>query len=246
MALHPDPQDVLIVGVGGGATASALARHEPRRLDIVELSEIATEGARYFRHVNGDILSFPYVHLRIDDGRNYLLLTDRKYDVITADAIHPRTAGTALLYSYDYYSLARRALKPGGFMVQWLKDDGSYADNETLRQLIARTFVAAFPYVSMWVNGALLIGSNEPIDPNERPLERYWAERNLGGVMQGTDLDSPGSIRNLFMLSDAEVRAWAGHGPIMTDDYPYGEYYLSLPGGTLSWRSALASRTETD
>ena len=30
-----------------------------------------------FTDVNGDMLSEPFVHLRIDDGRNYLLLTDQ-------------------------------------------------------------------------------------------------------------------------------------------------------------------------
>ena len=31
-------------------------------------------------------------------------------------------------------------------------------------------------------------------------------------------------------MKDEEVRAWAGDGPIMTDDQPFVEYYLSLPG----------------
>ena len=31
-------------------------------------------------------------------------------------------------------------------------------------------------------------------------------------------------------MNDAELREWAGDGPIMTDDQPFVEYYLSLPG----------------
>lgn len=231
MALHRNPQDLLIIGVGGGATASALANHRSGRLDIVELSEIAMEGTRYYRHVNGNILDFPQVHIRIDDARNYLLLTDRKYDVVTADAIHPRSAGTSLLYSYDYFAQINRALKPGGMMAQWLKDDGSYDDNDAMRHLITRTFAAAFPHVTMWVNGSLLIGSNEPIDPSDGSLEAHWQARGLQRFFRDQlGLDSPEAVRNLFVLNDQQVREWAGDGPLMTDDRPYAEYFLSMRG----------------
>ncbi len=229
MALNRNPQDVLIIGVGGGATASALASNQPKRLDIVELSEIAIEGTRYFQHVNGNFLDLPQVHVRIDDARNYLVLTDRKYDIVTADAIHPRSAGASHLYSYEFFAHINRALKPGGMMAQWLKDDGGYQYNDAMRRLITRTFAAAFPYVTMWVNGSLLIGSNQPMDPNDGSLEAHWQDRNLErffGPQLG--LDSPAAVKNLFVLNDKQVREWMGGGPLMTDDRPYAEYFLAM------------------
>ena len=45
----------------------------------------------------------------IDDGRNYLLLTPKRYDVITADIIQPTTAGADNLYSAEYFRLMRNA-----------------------------------------------------------------------------------------------------------------------------------------
>lgn len=236
MALHPAPQDVLIVGLGGGATAGALAQHAPRRMDIVELSDTVVEGARYFSHVNGDVLRRPNVRLTIDDGRNHLLLSNNKYDIVTADVIHPRNAGSAVLYSYEYYRLVRGALKPGGIMAQWLEDRGDNPDNEVQRKLMARTFLAAFPHVTLWVFGALMLGSEEPIDTSLAAMESRWEQRDLGRLLAGSGFDSPEALRSLQVLSDAELRAWAGEGPIMTDDHPYVEYFLSLPGGTVGWR----------
>jgi len=230
MTIHPNPRDVLIVGLGGGSTAGALARHEPRRIDVVELSDTVVEGARYFSHVNRDVHQAPSLHLKIDDGRNHLLLTNRKYDVITADVIHPRNAGSAVLYSYEYYDLARRALNPGGLMSQWLEDRPDSPDNEAQRKLMARTFLKAFPYVTMWVWGALMIGSNEPIDVDLDRIVAHWDQRGLGEVLEGSGFDSPDAFKALYALSDAELRAWAGEGPIMTDNHPYVEYYFSLPG----------------
>lgn len=230
MALHRDPHDVLIVGLGGGATAGALARHVPGRMDVVELSDTVVRGASYFTPVNADVLRYPNLRLKIDDGRNHLLLTDRKYDVITADVIHPRNAGSAVLYSYEYYSLARKALKPGGIMAQWLEDRDENPDNQVQRKLMARSFLKAFPHVTLWAWGALMIGSNEPMDVDAARLAAAWEQRDLGRKLAGSGYDTPEAIASLYQLSDADLRVWAGEGPIMTDDRPWVEYYLSLPG----------------
>jgi spermidine synthase len=236
MTLHPDPQDVLIVGLGGGATAGALAQYRPRHMDVVELSDTVIEGARHFNHINGRILEYPNLRLRIDDGRNHLLLSDHKYDIITADVNHPRNAGAALIYSEEYYRQARNALKPGGIMAQWLEDNGDNPDNDAQRRLMARTFLNVFPHVSMWTFGALLLGSNEPIDDRVETLRSRWGPRNLDSILAGTGIDSPEAIRSLFNLTDAELRAWVGDGPVMTDNHPFVEYFLSLPGGSRTVR----------
>src|SRR5205807_2523108 len=136
--------------------------------------------------------------------------------------------------SYDYFHQVALALKPGGLMAQWLKYDGDYADNDNLRHLITRSFAAAFPYVTLWQNGALLIGSSQPIDPSDSRLDQRWAARNLGATLAEVGLNSPQDLRDMFLLNDVETRAWAGDGPLMTDDHPYAEFFLSLPGGSVS------------
>ena len=56
----------------------------------------------YFKHINFDLLARPNVRLHVDDGRNFLLMSRKKYDVITADIILPRHAGAGSLYSREY------------------------------------------------------------------------------------------------------------------------------------------------
>jgi spermidine synthase len=230
MTIHPDPQEILIVGIGGGSTAGAFARHDPARIDVAELSDTVLTGTHFFDPENGNILSWPGLNLQLEDGRNHLLLKDKKYDVVTADAVHPRNAGSTVLYSYDYYKLVSQSLKPGGMMSQWLEDRPDNPDNDAQRKLMARTFLRAFPHVTMWVWGALLIGSNDPIDIDFDKITAEWDQRNLGRILAGSGFDTPEEFRSLFAMKDEEVRAWAGDGPIMTDDQPFVEYYLSLPG----------------
>ncbi len=230
MTIHPDPQEVLIVGIGGGSTAGAFARHDPTRIDVAELSDTVLTGTHFFDPENDNILDWPRLNLRLEDGRNHLLLTDKKYDVVTADAVHPRNVGSTVLYSYDYYRLVSKSLKPGGLMSQWLEDRPDNPDNDAQRKLMARTFLKAFPHVTMWVWGALLIGSNDPINIDFNRLTAEWDERHLGDILEGSGFDTPEAFRSLYTMNTEEVRAWAGEGPIMTDDQPFVEYYLSLPG----------------
>ena len=86
MVLHPEARDALVIGLGGGATAGAVALHDGVDVDVVELAGSVVRGARQLdSSINYGLFSRPNVHLRVDDGRNYMLLTRRKYDVVTAD-----------------------------------------------------------------------------------------------------------------------------------------------------------------
>jgi spermidine synthase len=119
MALHPFARTALVIGMGGGATAGAVSVHDGVDVDIVELAGAVVRGARFFEAINYGVLSRPNVHLRVDDGRNYLMLTRRRYDIVTADVIHPIFAGSGNLYSREYFQLIRHVLNPGGLVLQW-------------------------------------------------------------------------------------------------------------------------------
>ncbi|MCS7001491.1 MAG: fused MFS/spermidine synthase, partial [Dehalococcoidia bacterium] len=120
--LHPNPRDILVIGLGGGATPGATALHRSSAIDVVELYHGVVEAARLFDHINYGVLDRPNVTIHVNDGRNFLLMTDKKYDIIEADIIQARNAGSANLYAADYYRLARNALRDDGLMVQWVDD----------------------------------------------------------------------------------------------------------------------------
>ena len=122
------------------------------RSTSIELSPEVVEGAEWLAAVNGDVTNRPNVDVRVDDGRNFLLTTDRRYDVITADLIQPEHAGAGKLWSVEYWELTRDALAPGGVMVQWVP--GTRAIDHTM---IVRSFLEVFPYVTAWAGGSMLV-----------------------------------------------------------------------------------------
>jgi spermidine synthase len=226
LLLHPAPRRALAIGLGGGATSGAMSLHPGLALDIVELAPGVVRAAQWFTHINEDVLRKPHVRLRLDDGRNHMLLTDTRYDVVTADIIQPTHAGAGLLYSQEYFRLARETLEDGGLMVQWV---GPRSD--TYYRLIARTFQSVFPETTVWVNGTLLVGSTRPLRIDREAIARKYDIPALRAALAGAGFPDVDAVLAAYTAGPGELRAFLGEGPVLTDDKPMLEYYLSLPSG---------------
>ena len=224
MALHPDPRRVLVVGLGGGATAGAAARFGDAALDVVELSPGVVQAADWFREATGDVLRRPNVRLRVDDGRNHVLLTANRYDVITADIIQPFHAGAGSLYSVEYFTLARQALADDGLMLQWIghRPRSQY-------HLIARTFQQVFPETTAWADGTLLVGTKQPLRLDPERYRQRLAEPELPSALTSVGIAGFGGLLRLYTAGPEALREFLGPGPVLTDDRPLVEYFLTLP-----------------
>ena len=221
MLIHPEGRQALVIGLGGGATAGAVALHKGVDVDVVELSEAVVRAAGFFAGVNHDVLRRPNVRLRVDDGRNYLLLTDRRYDVITADLILPIHAGSGNLYSAEYFTLVRRALDEDGIALQWVW--GTEAEYKT----IMRTFLTVFPETTLWGGGSLMIGSKKPLELRRGDFE--WKVAARPEALHDAGFASFEELIGNYVAGPDEMRAFVGDGPVLTDDLPLVEYFLSLP-----------------
>jgi len=223
MVLHPEPREALVIGLGGGATAGAVSIHGGVDVDVVELAGSVARGARFLDRINYGVLSRPNVHLHIDDGRNFMLLTRRKYDVVTADVIHPIYAGSGNLYSAEYFRLVRSVLKPGGMVLQWV------AGTEAEYKSIVRTFLSVFPNTTAWAAGDLLVGTVDPLRLNRRDFD--WKLQIPGSAQGIRDLGIQNfdDLPKLYRAGPDDLREFVGPGSILTDDLPLVEYFLSLP-----------------
>lgn len=226
MALHPDPARALVIGLGGGVTPGAVSQFTGTATDVVELSNGVVQAAAWFAHVNYDVLAQPGVRLRVDDGRNFLLTTPHRYDVVTADIIQPVHAGAGNLYSREYFALARRVMDEGGLMLQWV---GERPDSQY--RLIVRTVLDAFPETTMWVGGNLMVGSRRPLEISRSAFEAKLADARTRAVLHAVDVRSFEDLLALFTAGPDELRAFIGPGPVLTDDRPLVEYHRSLPEG---------------
>jgi spermidine synthase len=227
LALHPNPRDVLVVGLGGGVTAGAISQYPGVNIDVVELSETVVDVADWFRAVNNDVIHQPNAHIHIDDGRNYLLLTPKHYDIIAADIIQPTTAGAGNLYSAEYFQLVRDALKDDGLVLQWIGIRG-----ETDYKLIMRTFLSVFPDTTLWYNGSLMVGRKAPLELDPADFARKLQQPAMREILERMEIRSFQDLLAFNTAASPDLRAFVGPGAILTDDQPRLEYWLSLRRST--------------
>ena len=196
-------------------------------MDVVELSDTVVRGARFFRAANRDVLNKPNVHLRVDDGRNFLLLSPpRQYDIITADVILPRHAGAANVYSVQYFELVKRALKDDGIVLQW-----NGGDTASEYALILRTFRQVFPDMTLWGDGSLMVGTKGPLTVDLDAYRHKLEDPELRKVLASYNLDAEDKLLRQFVAAPSDVDTLVGDGPVTTDDHPLVEYFLSRPQG---------------
>jgi spermidine synthase len=224
MVLHGDPRDVLVVGMGGGATPGAVSQYRQAKVLVVELSDGVRRAAPFFSHVNYDLLSQPNVTVRIDDGRNFLSLTDRAFDVVTADIIQPGHAGAGHVYSREYFSLVRDALDEDGVVLQWI---GHRPRMEYT--LIMRTFLDVFPDATLWYDANFMIGTRRQLRIDAGTLDRLRADPMTREALDAAGLTGFDVLRSWFTAGPTEMHAFVGDGPILTDDRPLVEYHHWLP-----------------
>ena len=165
LLLHAEPREVLVVAFGGGITLATVEAHGPDRIECVEMVPAVVGAADHFADYNREVyrrLDGDPIELIFDDGRNHLLRTERRYDVIVADATHPGTSDSWVLYTADFYHLTRQRLRAGGMLAQWLPLHGLTPDDY---RTILRTFRVHYPHASVWLTPGytVLLGATEPV-----------------------------------------------------------------------------------
>ncbi len=224
MLLHPDPRKVFVLGLGTGMTLGATSVHpEVEEIVLAELEHNVAPAARTFEKWNHGVLDDPKLRIVYNDGRNFLLTTRERFDVITADPVHPWTRGSAYLYTAEYYRLAASRLEPGGMMCQWLPIyELSVRDVRT----VVETFGTAFRYVMVWLTqyDAELVGSDSPIVIDEAELARRMSRPEIRRDLASVDMGTARDFLSYFVAGTAGLREFGSDGVVNTDDNLYLEF----------------------
>ncbi|HST30190.1 MAG TPA: fused MFS/spermidine synthase [Chthoniobacterales bacterium] len=194
--VHPHPSSAAVVGLGTGSTAGWLAAVPSiGRVDVMEIEPTIVKFAAECAAVNQDALNNPKLHVVVGDGRESLLTTRRKYDLIVSEPSNPYRAGVASLFTREYYQAVAKNLNPRGVFAQWMQ---AYRVDTRTIQIFYATMSSVFPHIETWQTGygdLLLLASEEPItydipslrariatEPFQSALTKVWRSTNLEGM----------------------------------------------------------------
>ncbi len=232
-ALRPNAKDFLVICFGMGTTYRSsliLGMHT----DAVELSPSVPKMMPMFYDDAAKYLNNPNGRIIVADGRNYVRLSSNKYDLIAVDPAPPiQSAGTVVLYTREFLEQGKQRLNPGGVFMLWIPYTEPLPDFKDH----LRTFRSAFEHVRVLFGpvgyGLYMLGSSDELNFDDATVQRIFgspqAQADLAGAPDFKPLDGKGwvdTVKQIEWLQDSQVDAFAGPGPLITDDRPRTEYYL--------------------
>jgi hypothetical protein len=233
LMLRPESKSALTVAFGMGSAFRG-AVIAGLKTEAVELVPSVPEMFHYFYPDAPQILANPNAKVIVTDGRNHLELTTEHYDIIVTDPPPPIfSSGASVISSLEYYQAGAAHLTPGGVMMQWIPW-GSSIDEF---QAHVRTFKSVFAHASILFGpggyGLYMLGSQEPLTFDEATmrsvLERPGILEDISSAYDSkikTEDAWIARIGELRWIDDAQIDAFTGPGPLITDDRPMPEYFL--------------------
>ena len=196
------PLEILILGNGTGTFATQCSRYFDRcSIDAVEIDAKISDLAYSYFDMADDVNLYEY------DGRAFMQVIDKKYDVILVDAYQDITIPFQMS-SVEFFTLVRNHLTDRGIMVvnMNMHSDGEGSINECLTD----TILNVFPYA--YSSDVLYSSNRELYAGNTDPKELLSSALDSGNV----SIELKYQLRKVYSLLDrCEVSAL---NYVLTDD----------------------------
>ncbi|MGA9979864.1 MAG: fused MFS/spermidine synthase, partial [Candidatus Sulfotelmatobacter sp.] len=239
--LDRPPKNALVICFGMGTThRSALSWGIAST--AVELVPSVVSVFPFFHADANQVLRSPLSHIVIDDGRFYMERSTQKYDVIAIDPPPPvEAAGSSLLYSKQFYSIAKPHLAPNGILQQWLPMSSG---DPAIIASVAKSLHESFPYVRVFRSiegwGYHFLASQSPLPSLSAAVLASrlppaavadlleWGPASTAEQQFAEVLNQELSLDSLIALDPAV--------PALQDDRPVNEYYVWRRAGSGVYR----------
>jgi spermidine synthase len=166
-----------------------------------------------------------------EDGRQYLMATGEKFDIINSDLFIPFKSGAGSLYSREHFESVKNRLNPGGLFVLWLP---AYQLTGFDFHVIGQTMLGAFDQVSIWRcdfapfdEVVAFVGHPDGVPFPACDIDDSRIKKDF---IQGGDHDSiawtlnPQTALLYYCGNLTEARELFAGYPVNTDDKPVIEY----------------------
>jgi len=240
MLFVPNARGALVIGIGTGQTLHTFSLFPFQSIDVAELApEVRNAAAEWFTDVNGGVLDRdPRVHVSIADGRNFLMLSEAKYDLISTDITSLFIGGQGDLFNRQFYELARAHLSEGGVFQETLPL--FYPTKDILVAL--NTVSRVFPHATYFLEGdrGSILASNQPLACDYLQLRKWDSDPKIHKELELIRAPGMEVLLGNLMLDGAAIRKAVSRLPEVgglasefesTDLRPYLEY--DSPKGNL-------------
>jgi spermidine synthase len=229
LLLHPDPQEVVVIGLASGMTLASAQSHAPRAVECLEISPAVVRASAHFAETNLHATTRPGTRVLVQDGRTHVRYAARPVDVLISEPSNLWVSGMANLFTAEFFREARARLAPGGVFAQWVH---TYKLSPDDFRGVIRTFREVFPECHLWemnvLGDYLVTGTVERPRLRREALERRIARPEVSSMLRTAGVaDLPGLLA-AYLMGPEELANAAGPGRILTDDDCWIEYTAPL------------------
>ena len=227
-------ENVLTIGLGTGESASLTAEIRGMKSSkVLELSPSMIEfSQKHFPENSKHVWSDKRIQVINRDGREYLLHTKEKFDLILSEPSNPWVNGVASLFTREFFTSIASHLKPGGLASVWFHSYGLSCDAFDSVMMAA---YHSFKHLIVFKRSGdfYFIGSNDlplelkPLPPEQRYLERLVLEMLDGSTGNEADLRERYARRiseSVWVKSRSVLDRYAPHSKWNSDDNQFLQY----------------------
>lgn len=144
MAVHPNIQNVLVIGAGDGGVVRELTRYNTiQRIDLVEIDEMVVTVCKEYLKQTACKFDDPRVNIYYQDGLKFIRKYENEYDLIIVDSTDPFGPGEGL-FTKEFYGNCYKALKEDGIMVNQ-HESPFYEEDAVAMKRAHKRIVESFP-----------------------------------------------------------------------------------------------------
>jgi hypothetical protein len=185
---------------------------------------------RYFSRINLGSELEKHVRMVYMDAKNFMHLTNKKFDVIENDCVWPGTfAESSSLYTKEYFMDAKRRLNDTGLFSTWLTLDLP----ETTLLSIIKTFSGVFENtLFVYPNYApdrhiLLVGQKNAHAYGYCDAKKEFEKEQVRESLSLIGISDLNDLLGSILADSSSLRTLSGNAAINSDYFPFVEFDMN-------------------
>ncbi len=225
LVLRPKAETDCIIGWGTGVSAGASALFPLKDIVNIELEQKVLDASKYFHKVNHKAEEDPRCKIEFNDGRNFLLASDKKYDVIVSEPSNPWQIGVCNLFTKEFFKICHQQLNQNGILSNWAQ---STEVSPTNIRAIVSSMKSQFTNVAAFRSGRfpdiILLASDTPIKFDYARVKEVYADKKVHDELSSYGITSPEAMLACLIATPGSTTQLSAKIPVNTDDHNYFEY----------------------
>lgn len=226
MLFRPNARRACVIGWGSGVTIAELLNFPITSVTAVELEPAVIEAAKVFDKYTHSPEKNPRVKVEINDGRNFLLATTQKFDIIVSEPSNPWQVGVCNLFTEEYFKTVRDRLTPDGVLSLWLQLAEVSPDSvKSVLAALERNFGYCLALSSDSTN-LVVLASQTPIRADYADLQDVFANPYIVRALDKAKITSPEAVLSRMVMTPGGVAYCVRGIKPNTDDLNLLEYRI--------------------